>query len=124
MNLARRPVGSLSWRATTSAAGRVTRWTFTVTVWRAGAPRSVMRRGAMPRSEQGRAWHSRTASAGPSTVPRPRTCACPDVSPPSQVEQTPLRHEYGIAYPARSAASSTVSSGSQGKLMPVPATST
>src|SRR5262249_9430773 len=85
-------------------------------VLRAKGSALPMLRGAMTRSERGlvlqnSAWPS-ARSAGLSASPA-KARVSPETTRPLQVPHTPLRHENGMSRPARCAASSTDSCGSQ-----------
>src|SRR4051812_46547648 len=102
----------------TSSASFCSRNTRASTVLRANGSALLIERGAITRSERGRALQNSTwpsaRSAEPSASPA-NARTSPEMTRPLQVPQTPLRQEKGTSRPARWAASSTDSFGSQGK---------
>src|SRR6185312_13633939 len=127
LNLTRIPVGKRRCTSITSSASFCRRNTRASTVLRANGSALAIERGAMTRSERGRALQNSTwpsaRSAGPSASPA-KARTSPATTRPLQVPQTPLRHENGISRPARCAASSTDSLLSQGNRYAVSATET
>src|ERR1700761_328000 len=79
----------------TSAAGCVTRYTDMSSVLRTTGSRFSILRGTIVMSDDGRRQHISTRSAGPATSPCTDERPAPATTPPSQVEHTPFRHEYG-----------------------------
>src|SRR5689334_7704660 len=119
LNLTRMPAGKRRCTSMTSEASRCSRNTRAATVLRANGSALLIERGAMTRSERGRALQNSTwpsdRSAAPNASPA-KARTSPEITRPLQVPHTPLRQENGISRPARWAASSTDSFGSQVKL--------
>src|SRR3954470_18185643 len=117
LNLTRMPAGKRRCTSITSSARRCRRNTRASVVLRANGSALPIERGAMTRSERGRvlqnsAWPS-ARSAGLSASPA-KARVSPETTRPLQVPHTPFLQEKGISRPARCAASSNDSFGSQG----------
>jgi hypothetical protein len=121
------PIGKRRCRRTTPGAIRCLRNTRAVTSrgWPAAGSRDT-RRGETVRSDRGRALQNSASKGSPAAAERtlPPSATDPARTLPWQVMQTPRRQEYGMSSPARWAASSTLSSGPQGKLRSLCATRT